>query len=794
MRSAPAALAASALTALAACALALAACSGRPPMQAWQPPPEMAPPPMVPAPPRPEPPDPFAANNLDFEIVDGELPQGWLGRDAAALASVTDERHGGARALRIRAAGGDFRAASTVLTARALAGKRVRLHGWIKTEQATEGAVLWLRVDGAAETGVASDTMFDHRITGTAPWTVATVEVDVPADAQVVHAGAMLFGGGTAWFDDLALEVTEILAPERIAIEGTVTGAAGAPLPDAQVALIHASQGIVQHVCTDARGRFRFDTTAGVWGLSAHKAGAVGGFLVPRRFAASERVQLTLGQDGGVTVRGKLSSPPRLGAYVQISRLSPDIADVFAVPVAEGGAFEAILPRSDKYVIAQLGGSGSGVFERKGDRVDAVVEVPTQGPPPAEVVAYIGAHGIPLASVEAGTGFDDLAPLGKLVGGARIVALGEATHGTREFFQVKHRLLEYLVAKQGFTVFAIEANQPECRAINDYVLHGKGDAREVLAGIYFWTWNTEEVLAMIEWMRAWNADPAHPQKVSFTGFDMQVTSVAHATVAALLEKVAPAAAAGWLAPLAVLASPHAQSLVGKASPAERDVLAAGLAALARAFDGNRKAWSAAAGAAAYADARHDLTILEQAFTMFTTPGPPAYEARDLAMADNVRWLLEQTRGKIVVWAHNGHIANKLRSFTNMGSHLRKRYQQAYVNFGFVFGEGSFQALDLMKPARPLTSHTLGPPPEHNASVAFSRTGKPLLVLDLRALPRRGPVRDWFAAPHPVRDTGAVFSSEQNMTFPQVLPRLYDAVIYVDKTTRARPLPSKRNPG
>ena len=180
--------------------------------------------------------------------------------------------------------------------------------------------------------------------------------------------------------------------------------------------------------------------------------------------------------------------------------------------------------------------------------------------------------------------------------------------------------------------------------------------------------------------------------------------------------------------------------------------------------------------------------------MFNAQGPLPYELRDLAMADNVSWLLEQTRAKIVVWAHNGHISNSLRAFTNMGSHLRKRYQQAYINFGFVFGEGSFQALDARNSARPLTAHTLGSPPEHNASVTFSRTGKPLLVLDLRALPRRGPVRDWFAAPHPVRETGATFSGEQNMAFPQVLPRLYDAVIYVDRTTRARPLPSTRNPG
>jgi len=76
--------------------------------------------------------EPFAALNLGFEDVDGALPRGWTGRDAGALAAVTDEKHGGARALRVRAADGAYRSASARLDAAALAGKHVRLRGWIK--------------------------------------------------------------------------------------------------------------------------------------------------------------------------------------------------------------------------------------------------------------------------------------------------------------------------------------------------------------------------------------------------------------------------------------------------------------------------------------------------------------------------------------------------------------------------------------------------------------------------------------------------------------------------------------
>jgi erythromycin esterase-like protein len=139
-------------------------------------------------------------------------------------------------------------------------------------------------------------------------------------------------------------------------------------------------------------------------------------------------------------------------------------------------------------------------------------------------VEWIRANAIPLRSTEAGHGFADMQPLKSLIGGARIVALGEATHGTREFFQLKHRMLEFLATEMGFTIFSIEANMPEAYRLNDYVLNGTGDPGELLRGMYFWTWNTEEVLDMIRWMRAFNASGRG--RVQFTGFDMQTHTVA----------------------------------------------------------------------------------------------------------------------------------------------------------------------------------------------------------------------------------------------------------------------------
>ena len=128
-----------------------------------------------------------------------------------------------------------------------------------------------------------------------------------------------------------------------------------------------------------------------------------------------------------------------------------------------------------------------------------------------------------------------------MIGDARIVSLGEATHGTREFFQLKHRLLEYCVSELGFTIFGIEASYPECLRINDYVLHGTGNPADALASQRFWTWDTEEVLALIEWMRIWNS--THTRKVKFYGFDMQFPTEAALRLLDYLKRVAPDLAA-----------------------------------------------------------------------------------------------------------------------------------------------------------------------------------------------------------------------------------------------------------
>jgi erythromycin esterase len=156
-------------------------------------------------------------------------------------------------------------------------------------------------------------------------------------------------------------------------------------------------------------------------------------------------------------------------------------------------------------------------------------------------VAWLKQNAIPFKTTQPGSGFDDLQPLKKIIGDARIVAIGQDSHGTHEFQEMNTRLVEFLVEEMGFSTFAMEAAMPESFRVNDYVQTGSGDPAQLLSGLHFWIWNTQEVLDMIKWMRAHNTQPG-ASTVSFYGFDVPYSRLPMDNVIAYLKKVDPAAA------------------------------------------------------------------------------------------------------------------------------------------------------------------------------------------------------------------------------------------------------------
>jgi len=416
-------------------------------------------------------------------------------------------------------------------------------------------------------------------------------------------------------------------------------------------------------------------------------------------------------------------------------------------------------------------------------------EPPAENPAPDEVISWLRNNAIPLSHCQAGHGFADMQPLREIVGNARIVSLGEATHGTREFFQLKHRMVEFLVEEMGFTAFAIEANLPEAFMLDRYVTTGEGDPADGLTNLRFWTWNTKEVLALVCWMREHNKTARRP--VRFYGFDMQSPSVAIRDLIRTLRRIDPELSAKLEPGLGLLAN---------------DDLAASYRALPK--ERHDEVQKALKEAAARLASGAFATEREKAVAMLICQVAIQAENenrsvdgdvhfRDQAMAENVESLLnlEGPDGKIILWAHNGHVSRSTGGWaTPMGHHLHKKYGDSQVVFGFAFGTGSFQARNSSGDNR-LRDFVAPPPPPGSLDETFHRTGMPLFAVNLRDLPREGVYGKWLRAEHVTRSAGSGFSDDPEETTwfnnKTAIHESYDAIIYVDSTSAARANPDGR---
>ncbi len=422
--------------------------------------------------------------------------------------------------------------------------------------------------------------------------------------------------------------------------------------------------------------------------------------------------------------------------------------------------------------------------------------------PNADVITWLKANAIPIASAEPGTSSQDLEALRPLIGNARVVSLGEATHGTREFFQLKHRMIEYCVSQLGFTMIGFEAQYGATLAVNDYVLNGKGNAVDVVAGMGFWTWNTEEVVALVEWVRSWNV--THERKVKFYGFDMQSSPASGMAFLAYLQRVAPYLADVCEQNLAPLVSTYAADDLRVMPESVREQVSAQLATLLDAFETQRDLWVSKTSETEWHLARQSAIVMQQfaRINAMDSEGlsfAKSWRFRDACMAANVRALLdiEGPQSKAVLWAHNGHVQRspsvvfKVIELTNMGSHLHRAFGDEMVVIGFAFNQGSFQARDDVGKLR---GHTVGPAPEGFVDAALAATGLALLALDLVNVPPDGPVAKWLASKPAQRSIGAVFYGDQSNYSEAANPRdKYDILLFVDRTTAARGNPSLTYP-
>ena len=431
------------------------------------------------------------------------------------------------------------------------------------------------------------------------------------------------------------------------------------------------------------------------------------------------------------------------------------------------------------------------------------------------ITAWLRQNAIPLRSVTAGSGFADLQPLRTILKDVRLVGLGEATHGTREFFQFKHRMVEFLVREMGFRVFAIEASQAGCHNINEYVMGRTDDGASALDGQGFWTWNTEEVRDMLDWMRGYNASVSDDKKVKFVGYDLQVNSRARDVVLVYLRKVAPERAAGYEAlppPVGIDRQNMDTTLEGLVEAAsgeqKTEETVARLADIRTRYNEllgflllNEGRLVRQSSSTEFSDALQHARLIAQYLESYAGESDRSFESRDDFMAENIVRLLqnEPPGTRMIVWAHNGHIStgDNGGAYRYMGWHLRRAFGQAYYALGFSFNKGSFQSRNADPKAETpfaLTRFTVGTAAEASIDWQLAQVGIDNFLIDFRTTRKTAVIDEWTTTPTRARSVGSMYfaPAETQYYVPTTIAQEFDGLVFFDTVTRARPNPSVKN--
>ncbi|MGY4721045.1 erythromycin esterase family protein [Naumannella cuiyingiana] len=272
------------------------------------------------------------------------------------------------------------------------------------------------------------------------------------------------------------------------------------------------------------------------------------------------------------------------------------------------------------------------------------------------------------------TPLDDLA-LPAAVDGARLVGMGEATHGNTEFLAAKQAVFAELATEHGYRVFAIEGDFGGAAAVNAYVRDGSGSAQEAVSAIGFPIYRTRELVAQVEWIRDFNTRAKAGDKISFYGVDFQRYDRNKDGLASNLSALDPGFAKEAEEALAPLTDAKFRGLDDEqqrsAAAAARTVLDTLVAREQRYAETDR---------AAYDLARQYATIIWQG-AEWRASGADS-NLRDAFMADNVGWVLDREPGRrAFLSGHNGHVLTTPYTFTPTGALLRQRLGDDYYAIG-----------------------------------------------------------------------------------------------------------------
>lgn len=376
-----------------------------------------------------------------------------------------------------------------------------------------------------------------------------------------------------------------------------------------------------------------------------------------------------------------------------------------------------------------------------------------------EFVSWVTASLVPLngGQEDVNAGLD---ALGRLIGDARIVVLGEGAHGAAQPLEFRNRLFRYLVEKKGFTAIAVESGVVEGRVVNDYVLGGAGEIDDILARGYSWTMaEFPQNKALVEWMRSYNQGHSGGTKLSFWGFDIpgspgnrfarRGVQTALDESLGYLHQVDPWEAAKIEAGLQGLL-PLSLNSYGMLPKPDRDRLTSSVNRIAEVMRERRRSYVSGGTRAQYDWAYRSAQGARQV-DEWLRPIPLGWKPQDgfawtekslvprhEAMVDNLDWIFKQLRRgqRILLFSALSHVATSPLQLSDAaglqvpaGIEFRRRFGGRMVTIGNIVSDGQIGNCG----SAPLMQ--LKPPPEGSLSSLLGKLGVSEFILDLRHPPR-----------------------------------------------------------
>ena len=423
----------------------------------------------------------------------------------------------------------------------------------------------------------------------------------------------------------------------------------------------------------------------------------------------------------------------------------------------------------------------------------------------AALIDAVRAEVLPLAGVDS-----DYDPLLDLVGDARFVLLGEASHGTHEFYAERARITRLLIEQKGFTAVAVEADWPDAYRVNCYVQgrDGDADANQALADFRRfpgWMWRNADVLRFVEWLREHNAARRPGARAAgFYGIDLYSLYTSIEAVVAYLDKVDPEAARRARERYACFEhfGRDSQSYglatgTGAAESCEEQVVEQLVELQRQGSAYARRDGRIAEDELFVAEQNARLAVnAEEYYRSMFRGRVSSWNLRDCHMAETLGALVghldrQGERTRVVIWAHNSHLGDARATELghagelNVGQLVRERYGRESVLVGFSTFTGTVTAAsDWGEPAERKRVRLALP---GSYEEILHETGHPRFLLRLR---NRTPAVAGLGATRLERAIGVIYRPEterQSHYFLARLPEQFDAIIHFDETQAVEPL-------